>query len=76
MLDIREKEVYSLGMATREVTPITTNQTVRAFRRLDSKDSQRITAVAEKLQAKTGMKLTECLQVYASIGMYLVRHGE
>ena len=60
----------------RETVPLTTNQAVRAFRRLDAKDSQVISKAAEKLQAKTGMKLTECLQVFASLGMYLVRHGE
>ena len=60
----------------RETAPISVNQAVRAFRRLDAKDSQVISKAAEKLQAKTGMKLTECLQVFASLGMYLVRHGE
>lgn len=60
----------------RDTTPLTTNQAVRAFRKLNAEDSQRITKAAERLQQKTGLKLTECLQVLASIGMYAVRHGE
>jgi len=61
-------------MTNREGTPISTNQAVRAFRRLDAKDASTIQKAAEKLQAKTGLKLTECLQVLASIGVYAVRH--
>ena len=75
MLDIREKEVYSEAM-TRETVPLTPNQALRAFRRLNAKDSQIIHKAAERIVSKTGMKLTEALQVLASIGMYAVRHGE
>lgn len=60
----------------RENVPISTNQDVRAFRRLPSEQAEIIQKACEKLQAKTGLKLTECLQVFASLGLYLLRHGE
>jgi hypothetical protein len=60
---------------TRESTPLTTNQTIRAFRRLPSSQAEAIQKAAELLQAKTGLKLTECLQVYAAIGVFMVRKG-
>jgi hypothetical protein len=56
----------------RDSRPITTNQAVRAFRRLSAEDSQRIAKAAEKLQERTGMRHTEALQVLAAIGKYLV----
>ena len=59
----------------RDSTPITTNQAVRAFSHLKPEDSQRITAAAEKLSVKTGLPLRECLQVFASIGIYSICHG-
>ena len=65
---------YSRGM-TRETTPISVNQTIRAFRRLPAEQAEVIQKAAELLQAKTGLKLVECLQVYASLGMLLIRRG-
>ena len=63
-------------MTNRLDTPISTNQAVRAFRRLPSEEAEIIQKACETLQAKTGLKLTECLQVFASLGMYLILNGE
>lgn len=60
---------------TRESTPISVNQTIRAFRRLPAEQAEVIQKAAELLQAKTGLKLVECLQVYASLGMLLIKRG-
>lgn len=57
-------------------TPITVNQTIRAFRRLSADDADWVMKGAQRLQEKTGLKLSECLQVFASLGVYMVRHGE
>ena len=70
----RPRIAYSSAM-TRESTPISVNQTIRAFRRLPANQAETIQKAAELLQAKTGLKLTECLQVYASIGLFMVRRG-
>jgi hypothetical protein len=59
---------------SRQTTPITTNQAVRAFRRLELDDQERIRGAAEKLQEKAKLKFTEALQVFAEVGMYLVTH--
>ena len=65
---------YSSAM-TRESTPLTANQVIRAFRRLPASQAETIQKAAEKLQRRTGLTTTQCLQVYASIGMLLIRRG-
>jgi hypothetical protein len=65
---------HTQAMTNREGTPISTNQAVRAFRRLDAKDASTIQKAAERIASKTGMKLTEAMQVLASIGVYSIRH--